>query len=357
MAENNRNIPLYTAGAMQVSCNAVNACPDKESAFKVRMGTLEKIRSYVTANVGFVDFYQGSKVRLVCLPEYILSGFMLGESHDEWHEKACIHYDGPEYEFLGKLAQDNNIFLSGNVYEIDPNFPELYFQTCFIIGPNGDVILRYRRLTSAFEMTPHDVLDKYLDIYGVEGLFPVADTEIGRLGCIASEEIMWPELVRAMCLRGTEVLLQPTSEPGSPKMTDRQVARKARAMENHIYIVASNTASIENTPIPAFTCSAQSCVVDYKGDTMAEAASGGESMLAHAIIDIDYLRARRRQGGMFNHFSRQLTDVYAMMYAKYPLHTGNALLKDGEVQPHPDRDWFRGRQDDLLERLTKAGLL
>jgi len=98
-------------------------------------------------------------------------------------------------------------------------------------------------------------------------------------------------------------------------------------------------------------------VVDYKGDTMAEAATGGESMLAHAILDIDYLRARRRQGGMFNHFSRQLTDVYAMMYAKYPLHTGNDLLKDGVVQPHPERDWFRGRQDDLLERLTKAGLL
>jgi hypothetical protein len=140
-------------------------------------------------------------------------------------------------------------------------------------------------------------------------------------------------------------------------MTDRQVARKARAMENHIYIVASNTASIDNIAIPPSTCSAHSCVVDFKGDTMAEAAQGGESMLAHAILDIDYLRARRRQGGMFNHFSRQLTDVYAMMYAKYPLRTGNALLQDGEVQPHPNQEWFRKRQDDLLERLTKEGLL
>ena len=46
-----------------------------------------------------------------------------------------------------------------------------------------------------------------------------------------------------------------------------------------------------------------------------------------------------------------------MMYSKYPLHTGNDLLKDGAVQPHPDRAWFRKRQDDLLERLTKAGVL
>ena len=122
--------------------------------FKVRMATLAKIRSYVTANVGFVDFYQGSKVRLVVLPEYFLSGFMLGESHEAWRHRACLEQNGPEYEALGKLAQANNLYLSGNVYEIDPHFPELYFQTCFIIGPNGNVILRYRRLTSCFEPTP-----------------------------------------------------------------------------------------------------------------------------------------------------------------------------------------------------------
>ena len=58
----------------------------------------------------------------------------------------------------------------------------LYFQTCFIIGPNGDVILRYRRLSSSFEATPHDVWSKYLDLYGLEGVFPVAKTEIGNLG-------------------------------------------------------------------------------------------------------------------------------------------------------------------------------
>lgn len=358
MSDNNhRNVPLYTASALQVACKAVNRCTDAESAAQVRMATLARIQSYVNVHVKFVNFHNGSTVRLVVLPEYFLSGFPLGESHEEWHAKGVIEYGGPEYEFLGKVAQDNNIFLCGNVYEVDPNFPELYFQTCFIIGPNGDVILRYRRLSSAFEVTPHDVLDKYLDLYGLEGLFPVAKTELGNLACIASEEIMWPELVRANCLRGAEVLLHPTSEPGSPKTTDRQAARKARAMENQIYIVSANTSSIDDIPIPAYTCSAMSNVTDYHGDIMAEAAAGGESMIAHAILDIDTLRAQRRRVGMSNQFSRQLTDVYAMMYAEYPLRTGNTLLKDGKVQTPPDRDWFKHRQSDLLERLTKAGLL
>ena len=240
MSDSNRNIPLYTAGGMQMSCQAVNG-KTKEEAIEIRKQTLAKIRNYVSVNKMFVQFYNGSNVGVMVLPEYILSGFLLGESHAEWHHKACIEYDGFEYEELGSIAQDNDLYLAGNVYEIDPNFPDLYFQTCFIIAPNGNVELRYRRLTSSFELTPHDILDKYLDVYGIEGLFPVLDTPYGRLGCIASEEIMWPELVRAMCLRGTEVLLHPTSEPGSDKGNDRQIARRARAIENHIYIVAGNT--------------------------------------------------------------------------------------------------------------------
>ena len=64
---------------------------------------------------------------------------------------------GLEYEALSKIAQSYNIFLAGNAYELDPNFPGLYFQTCFVIDPSGEIILRYRRLNSMFAPTPHDV--------------------------------------------------------------------------------------------------------------------------------------------------------------------------------------------------------
>lgn len=357
MSETVQSIAPYTASALQISCKTVNHCKDAESAARVRMESLNRIESYVNTVVNFVHFHNGSHVRLVVLPEYILSGFPLGDTHEVWREKAALSYDGPEFERFGKMAQNNNIYLAGNVYEVDPNFPELYFQTCFIVGPNGDVILRYRRLTSSFEATPHDVWEKYLDIYGLEGVFPVAKTEIGNLACIASEEIMWPELVRASVLRGAEVLIHPTSEPGSPKTTDREACRKARAIENAIYIVSANTASIDDIPIPAHTCSAMSKVVDYRGDIMAEAAAGGESMLAHAVLHIDAQREQRRRIGMANMFSRIPTDIYAAMYTAYPVRTGNGLLKDGKVMEPPGRDWFRARQGAVLERLVKAGLL
>jgi predicted amidohydrolase len=155
--------PEYIAVALQVSCHGVNRCPDAESARARIARTIDTISGYTTTASNFCEWFYGAPVRLVALPEYAVTGFPLKETPAEWREKACLSYDGPEYEALGKLAQDNDLFLAGNVYEIDPNFPELYFQVCFIIGPSGDVILRYRRLTSSFEPTPHDVWEKYLD--------------------------------------------------------------------------------------------------------------------------------------------------------------------------------------------------
>ena len=97
MSEATRNIPLYSAGAMQMACQAVNGL-SREDAIEVRKQTLAKIRNYVSVNKMFVQFYNGSNVKVMVLPEYILSGFLLGESHEEWHHKACIEYDGFEYE-------------------------------------------------------------------------------------------------------------------------------------------------------------------------------------------------------------------------------------------------------------------
>ena len=61
-------------------------------------------------------------------------------------------------------------------------FPDLYFQTSFIINDMGEVILRYRRLISMFAPTPHDVLSQYIEVYGADALFPVAGNAPGSAG-------------------------------------------------------------------------------------------------------------------------------------------------------------------------------
>ena len=174
---------------------------------------------------------------------------------------------------------------------------------------------------------------------------------------IASEEVLYPEFTRMHVMRGAEVIIHPTSEPGSPQLTIKEICRRARAVENMVYFISPNSASIDDIPIPAYTCSAMSKIVNPDGLILAEAGQGGESMTANAMVDVGALRRKRHRMGMANILSRQAYGLFADSYAEADFHRGNFLLKDGEVVELPDRDLFKRRQQANIERLIKAGLL
>ena len=339
----------FTAAAMQVECVAING-KSKTDAHAAMLAAIAKLKSAIATSVGFTKGFAGTDTRLVVLPEYFLSSFPMGEPFAVWREIG-----GAEYEALSAIAQANKCYLSGNVYEVDPKFPEFYFQCCFVIAPNGNVVLRYRRLISLFAPTPFDVWDKYLDAYGIEGVFPVAKTEIGNIACVASEEILYPELARAHAIRGAEIICHSTSEVAAPLLTTKEICRRARAVENMCYVVSANTARIIGTPLLQDSTGAMSKVVDYKGMVLAEAYPG-ESFCANAILDIDALRKYRALPGMSNLLSRQPLELYAASIAGRSISPKNFFLDGGAVKV-PDRTMFTKRQAAVIERLRNDGIL
>ena len=124
--------------ALQISCQTVNHMSHDEARRSIS-AQIERVAHYLRGAKGLV----GPDVRLAVLPEYFLTGYPLGESIPEWAAKACIAPDGAEYDALGKVADANGVYLSGNAYETDPHFPDLYFQTSFVISPAGEVVLRH----------------------------------------------------------------------------------------------------------------------------------------------------------------------------------------------------------------------
>jgi predicted amidohydrolase len=336
------SIDPYKALALQVTTEAVNSCANYTAAKEKMMQAITRISKQIKASKAFV----GSDLQLVVLPEYFLTGFPMGESITEWRDKGCIDMEGDVYDGIKKIAVDAQIFLSGNVYERDPHFPDLYFQACFIIDPKGELILRYRRLNSMFAPTPHDVLDKYIAVYGEESLFPVAKTAIGNLACVASEEIVYPEIVRCLVLNGAEVILHNTSEVGALTPTPKNVAKLARATENMAYVVSANSASITGYAIPAASTDGHSQIVNYEGVKLIEAGFG-ESMVANATIHIDALRQYRNRPGMGNYLSRMRMELFAKTYQQ-TIYPANSL-----VNKNPDRSHFVQTQLGVIE--TRKG--
>jgi predicted amidohydrolase len=348
------DMPLYAAVAMQLTAQSVEAAPDRAAARAAMLAQIERVAAQLLQAKVFIEQYGGSPLKLAVLPEYLFTSYPGRIGIPEFADKAAIAPDGPEYQALGAVAARLKLFIAGNAYETDAHFPGLYFQTSFVVAPSGDVVLRYRRLNSMYAVTPHDVWEKYLDIYGIEGVFPVADTEIGRLAAIASEEILYPEIARAHALRGAEVLLHSSSEIGSPNLTHKQLARRARALENLAYVVSANTAGIAGTAMPLASADGNSALIDWKGNVLAESNSG-ETFTAFGDIDIAALRRARRKPGMTNYLSRQRLELFAPVYAG-SVQPANSLIKDHQVVT-PDREHFKRVQEAVISRMEAAGLI
>ncbi len=166
----------YAAVAMQLTARSIEGAGDDAAARAAILTHIGEIEGQIRASRIFIEQYGGRPVRLAVLPEYLFTSYPGRISVPDFAARAGFAVDGPEYEALGGVAQRLGLFIAANAYEVDTHFPGLYFQASVLVAPSGDVVLRYRRLLSMFAPSPHDVWSRYLDIYGLGGVFPVADT-------------------------------------------------------------------------------------------------------------------------------------------------------------------------------------
>lgn len=348
----------YTAIALQLTAQSVEQAADTAAARAQILFQINGLEGKIRSARIFVEQYGGSPVKLVVLPEYLFTSYPGRISIPDFALRAGFAADGPEYAALGGIAQRLGLFIAGNAYETDRHFPDFYFQTSFIVAPSGNVVLRYRRLLSMFAPSPHDVLDRYIDAHGPDALFPVVDTEIGRLAAIASEEILYPEIARCLAFKGAEVFCHSSSEIGSPLATAKDIAKRARAFENAAWVVSANTAGIAGAALPLMSADGNSQIVAPSGKLLAQSGSG-ETFTAFAEIDIAHLRQQRRQPAMINSLARQRPGLFAPAYqaAAGQFQAGNLMLDANGLPQVPDRDQFAKMQRDVIETLSQKGII
>jgi predicted amidohydrolase len=339
--------PVYRAVALQTACHAVNTCRSRDESAPRLEAAIDRIAGQIRAAVGFF----GPATRLVVLPEYVLTGFPMGETAEAWIDKACIRIPGPEIDRIGAHAEALGVWIAGNSYEYDPEWPGRYFQACWLVGPDRQVHLKYRRLNSLFTPSPHDFWTAYRERYSLAEIFPVADTPLGRLAAIASEEILFPELARCLAMHGAEVFLHSTSDIGGHPRNPKEVAKLARAIENLAFVVSANTAGIHGTAVPAQSADGRSKVVDHAGTVLAE-ADQGETMTASAMVDLGALRRARRQTGMGNLLVRQRFEMYAPMYASHTF-----TPPDQAREPIRSRAELVAIQERAIQRLVELDII
>lgn len=182
---------------------------------------------------------------VVVLPEFFLTGMASTRPHAECLEIART-VPGPETAALGAVARRLGCYIAGAAWERDDAWPGRFFNAAFIVGPSGQVELRYRKLNEGnfhagvTGTTPADVLDEHDALAGRDALFPVLDTPHGGLACVVCNDINYPETVRQLVRRGADVVLHPTGEPNGGYLDLWQDVRVARAAENRCFWVSAN---------------------------------------------------------------------------------------------------------------------
>jgi predicted amidohydrolase len=186
------------------------------------------------------------------------------------------------------------------------------------------VILRYRKLQCADlngllnVTTPGNIYSEYIKKYGMDGLIPVVETDIGVLGTAICFDSNWPELWRTMALKGAEVICNPTSEIHSDRVPHWWAAKRAHAAENSYYIACANAGSEQfhaGAPVTGMN-RGHSSLIDYNG-ALAAHADGPGIVPISGQIDLGALR-RARASQRDNLLARFRPEAVAEAYANFP---------------------------------------
>ncbi len=263
-------------------------------------------------------------IKLVIMGEFFMHGQGgHGFRSPKTLERLAIRYPGPELQLLQDFALKHNTYVAGSTFEIDDKLPGHIFNSAFIIDDGGELIHRYRKIQCADvwgslpDTTPSSIYDRYLDTYGYDFLFPVADTPIGKLGTMVCFDQAHPEIARMLTQYGAEVIIHPSSEGHGSGRAGWNAARTTRAFENTAYVLSPMPGGEYFRPssddLPTSQMRGHSRVVNFDGIVQGVADGSGPCILTSSI-DLRALR-RARADGLAHLPLWDDPDVYAHVYA------------------------------------------
>src|SRR2546423_819300 len=194
---------------------------------------------------------------LLVLPEAVTTGFTPGiATEDLWDLMSPI--PGPATEPVQEAARRLGVHVVHCTYERGAERGVVY-NSAVLIGPGGDVLGVYRK-THLFPgetqwVTPGDSVT-------------VVDTELGRIGLTVCFDGDFPELFRIQAVLGAEIICRPSALLRSADIWE--LTNRARAYDNHVFIIAANATGIDPGGAIYF---GNSMIVTPIADVIARAAS------------------------------------------------------------------------------------
>ena len=211
--------------------------------------------------------------RLVALPEMFSTGFSMNM------DSVAEPPDGPAYGFLSETARRAGIYVLGTLAERVPGgLPQ---NVAYLFGPDGRRLLRYAKVH------PFRFAGEHLHL-GPGSELPVTRVDEFTLAVAICYDLRFPELFRALGLRGADLFIVPANWPRE-RIAHWSKLLVARAIENQAYVVGVNRVGSGG----GLAYNGLTAIVDPMGDLLAE---GGDcEQIVSADLSKERLDAIRKE--------------------------------------------------------------
>ncbi|KAI8814831.1 putative NIT2-nitrilase [Cladochytrium replicatum] len=211
---------------------------------------------------------------------------------------------------LQEAAKSSSMFVSAGVHEkvVDDALETLVRNTHIVINGSGTICGIYRKL-HLFDVNISNgpvLMESRTTLKGTEVVSPIA-TPIGNVGLGVCYDLRFPEFSTLLRQRGAEIITYPSAFTVKTGQAHWEVLLRSRAIETQSYVIAAAQVGKHNAKRESY---GRAMIVDPWGKVVAECVNEtGDSDLAYATIDLEYLKTVRRDMPVMDH---RRDDVYQL---------------------------------------------
>lgn len=217
---------------------------------------------------------------LIVLPEFFNTGYLI-TSRQEAQDLAEVIPDGRTTRALCDIARRKNMHLVGGLIEKDG---DRLYNAAILVSPRGH-LATYRKV--------HLFNEETLWFSPGDRGFEVYDIGLCRLGIMICFDWIFPESMRALALKGAEIICHPTNLV-LPFCQDAMITR---CLENRVFAVTSNRTGIEQRGGKTFRYTGRSQITGPAANILYRAGADTEET---GIVNMDVAMARNKRLNPYN---------------------------------------------------------
>lgn len=242
------------------------------------------------------------KVDIIVFPELIISGYEAGVRFTQLAQRV----PGAVVNVVAQRAAEFGVHIVFGM-PTKQKVESIIYNSAVMVGPTGELIGEYRKIHLKGE-------ERMAFRSGLK--YPVFETEVGMVGLLIGYDLAFPEAARSLALDGAELILACCAWE-SPHNEEFQTYVRARALENAVFVAASNRVGED----VSYNFFGDSMIVGPRGQIFASLAGEsdpqtGDPAEGYAIAHID-LREVRHNREEFQTLQNRAPETYKALVKRY----------------------------------------